>query len=187
MTKTSPFSTFIIGLLLGGAVALSRGAYGTWRAGAVYDLQRLAEAGRRAYAGARTRNIGKVPRNVGAAVMTAQKPSSHPARLFAAIAAVESGGDDNAVNTAENAIGQYQIRPAYYRDAIEYMASHREECLRNPRIAEGIMEAYWMRYRCRSDEEKARCHNGGPQGMEKAATLPYWRKVRNALCVSVAK
>jgi len=175
-------NAFIIGLLLGGAVVLSGQAYKTWRAGAV-QLHREAPP---------RNTVGRHLHPLKEALMVGwpksrEDRSSHPARLFAAIAAVESGGDDNAVNTAEGAVGRYQIRECYYKDALDYMSRHREECLRNPEIAEGIMEAYWLRYGCRSDEEKVRCHNGGPQGMEKAATLPYWRKVRNALCVSVAK
>jgi len=48
------------------------------------------------------------------------------------------------------------------------------------------MKAYWKRHcpdalRLRHFETLARIHNGGPKGHRKAATLPYWRTIRERL------
>ena len=43
------------------------------------------------------------------------------------------------------------------------------------------MLAYWTRYGAVTDEQRARIWNGGPRGMSKAATLPYWAKVQKEL------
>lgn len=43
------------------------------------------------------------------------------------------------------------------------------------------MLAYWKRYGAVTDEQKARIWNGGPRGMSKQSTAPYWTKVRKAL------
>lgn len=102
-----------------------------------------------------------------------------------AICQVESGGDPNAYNEAEDAAGIAQIRPCYLRDVNEYLGaavfglSDRYD----PAASRAMFEAYMDRY-CRDGgpEQWARAHNGGPRGPRKAATLDYWRKVR---CVPV--
>jgi len=43
------------------------------------------------------------------------------------------------------------------------------------------MLRYWARYHAVTDEQKARCWNGGPAGMRKAATAKYWAKVQGAM------
>jgi hypothetical protein len=56
-----------------------------------------------------------------------------------------------------------------------------------PRLAyvraavEKVMIRYWARYGAKTDEARARIWNGGPNGMNKASTKPYWLKVQRAM------
>lgn len=81
--------------------------------------------------------------------------------------------------------GPYQISQAYLTDANEWM--HTDYTLRDvidsDAIAVEVMCGYWTRYvNARgyelSYEVLARLHNGGPNGPESDATLPYWEKVK---------
>ena len=51
----------------------------------------------------------------------------------------------------------------------------------NNAACEKIMLAYWKKYGATTDEARCRLHNGGPRGTKKAATIPYWRKVKKEL------
>lgn len=110
--------------------------------------------------------------------------------FLAALAAVESGGDDNAVNARENAHGRYQIRAAYLADANEYAGtSYTLADCHDPAIARAVVEAYLTRYgnalartgRLVTARDLARIHNGGPNGWQKAATLGYAERFERAL------
>jgi len=100
-------------------------------------------------------------------------------RLLDAIRQVESGGNDRAIGDCGKAHGPLQIHLGAWLDgggkAVDY-----------PRLAysveasERIAINYWRRYGAVTDEARARTWNGGPNGMNKAATLPYWRKVQAA-------
>ena len=81
-------------------------------------------------------------------------------------------------------IGPYQISRAYWKDATEFdpqLGGSYEDC-RDKAYAEEIVLAYWRRYiPGGTDEDRARVHNGGPQGHKKEATLKYWEKVEREL------
>lgn len=102
--------------------------------------------------------------------------------LLDAIAQVESHGDDQAVNQREGALGRYQIRAAYWQDGCEYArVNWPHSDAHDPRLAEAIMAAYWLRYGATTNEERARMHNGGPDGAEQDCTLGYWRRVQEVM------
>ncbi len=104
------------------------------------------------------------------------------------LATVESGGDDLAVNSAEDAHGRYQIRQAYLDDANESLGtSFTLQDMHDPDKAEKVVRAYLLRYgaaferragREATDEDLARIHNGGPRGAERDATLGYAERFR---------
>lgn len=103
--------------------------------------------------------------------------------FLARLAAVESGGNDAAVNAREDAHGRYQIRAGYLADANDALgtAYTLTDC-HNPAIAAAVVRAYLMRYgtaferrtgRTATDADLARIHNGGPRGAEKDCTKSY--------------
>ena len=106
--------------------------------------------------------------------------------LFTAIGRVESGGDDAAIGKAGE-LGRYQILRPYWRDALEHAPElgGRWEDVREPRYAEFVMLAYWLRY-CpgaveRMDLERlARTHHRGCNQWADAAGTAYWEKVKAA-------
>lgn len=110
--------------------------------------------------------------------------------LLDALAAVESGGNDSAMNVRENAHGRYQIRPCYLADANAAAGtSYTLDEMHDPAKAAAVVRAYLTRYgaayerrtgRAPTDEELARIHNGGPRGAERDATIDYARRVREA-------
>ena len=108
-------------------------------------------------------------------------------RLFTAIGIVESEGDDAAVGDAGE-LGRYQIMPAYWQDAIEHAPElgGKYEDVREPRYAEFIMLAYWLRH-CpgaverMNTERLARTHHRGCNLWADAAGGVYWRKVKAAM------
>ncbi len=117
-----------------------------------------------------------------------------------AIRQVETGGRPNQGRGAKgdggNALGPYQIWRAYHADAAERnrSLSNYAQCLTDLDYSERVVQTYMRRY-CRSQaarldagtatladlERVARCHNGGPKGYRKKATLGYWNKVRSHL------
>lgn len=104
--------------------------------------------------------------------------------LLASIAEVESGssGGDAAYNPAEDARGRYQIRPAYWQDAMEWLGKdwpHTDA--HDPAKARQAVLWYWARYGAKTDEERARIHNGGPRWREYKDTITYWAKVKAAM------
>ena len=98
-------------------------------------------------------------------------------------AALESGGDDAAVNAAEDAHGRWQVRAGYLADGnAEAGTSYALDEMHDPAKAETIVRAYLSRYgrafaaragRAPTAEELARIHNGGPRGAESPRTLAY--------------
>ncbi len=76
--------------------------------------------------------------------------------------------------------GEYQVTPIWWADCnritgrkLPFVAKH----YLNRKLIERRMRAYWKNYDANTGEEKARMHNGGPDGMGKQATLTYWRRV----------
>ena len=111
-------------------------------------------------------------------------------KLLHAIMMVESGGDPNVVGDNGKAIGPYQIHRVYWLDAVEFdksIGGKYADC-KNKAYAEKVVRAYWKRYaterrigRPVTDADRARIHNGGPNGFKKAAPRPYWEKVKKRL------
>ena len=106
-------------------------------------------------------------------------------QILAAIHQVESGGrtENVAAGDGGRSIGPLQISKAYWKDSGG--EGHYEDCLRLD-YARQVVAAYMRRWApvawAHHDAEViARVHNGGPRGMSKQATLPYWEKVRKEL------
>jgi len=108
-----------------------------------------------------------------------------------ALAAVESNGDDAAVNLREDAHGRYQIRAAYLADANAALGTRYTLAdMHDPAKAERVVRAYLSRYgaawerrtgRAATASDLARIHNGGPRGAEKEATAGYGARFLAAL------
>ena len=109
--------------------------------------------------------------------------------LLAALIAVESSGNPDAIGDNGLAYGCLQLHAAYVQDAAEFAGkTWRHEDAFNPATAEQIVRAYMARYatekrlgREPTYQDIARMHNGGPAGWRKPATLPYWLKVKKKL------
>ena len=107
--------------------------------------------------------------------------------LLDALAAVETNGNDAAINFAEDAHGRYQIRAAYLADANAALGTRYTLAeMHDPDKAARIVTAYLTRYGTAwerrtgltaTDEVLARLHNGGPRGPDKSATRGYAAKV----------
>lgn len=110
-------------------------------------------------------------------------PYSHR-QILDAIHMVESSGRaDPPDGDGGRAIGPYQIHRRYWEDS--GVAGTYQDC-RRQKYAERVVEAYMRRWvpgewRWRDAEVIARVHNGGPRGMDKQATEPYWRRVEDQL------
>jgi soluble lytic murein transglycosylase-like protein len=104
--------------------------------------------------------------------------------FFAALGKVESSNNSKAVNKKETALGIYQIRPAYFKDA-NVKGNH--EQVFDPVFARRVCEAYFKKYEKKAFdngdfETLARCHNGGCGWRKnKSATNGYWQKIKNNL------
>ena len=109
--------------------------------------------------------------------------------LLAALIAVESSGDPDAIGDNGLAYGCLQLHAAYVQDAAEYAKQDwTHEDAFDPETAKQIFRAYMARYaterrlgRTPTYEDIARIHNGGPQGFKKTATDGYWLKVKKEL------
>ena len=109
--------------------------------------------------------------------------------LLAALIAVESSGDPDAIGDNGLAFGCLQLHASYVQDAAEFAGEtwkHKDAF--NPATAEQIVRAYMARYatqkrlgRSPTYEDIARIHNGGPNGFKRAATDGYWLKVKKEL------
>ena len=108
------------------------------------------------------------------------------APFFKALRCVETGEvaqPRDAVGDGGRSIGPYQISRAYWADS--GVRGDWTRC-KDRAYAEMVMLAFWKRYcpealRRREFETLARVHNGGPGGLQKAATLPYWKKLQMQL------
>ena len=104
--------------------------------------------------------------------------------FFAALGKVESSGNSKAVNKKENALGIYQIRPAYFQDS-KVKGNHSQ--VFDPVFARSVCEAYFKRYApeayTKGDfESLARLHNNGPSwAKSKSKTNQYWNKIQKNL------
>jgi len=116
------------------------------------------------------------------------KVSRH-VKLLAAMCEVESNGDCSKVGKVGE-LGCYQIRECFWIDALEHDPSigGEYEDVIDREYAEKCIHAYWDRYatekrlgRPVTDEDRARMHNGGPNGHKKTSTIKYWNKIQNEL------
>ncbi len=124
--------------------------------------------------------------------------------LESAITHVESGGDTYAIgdkHLKDKAYGPMQIRLPCVKDVRQYAGVSiyvdekgksveitPENCLGNFELSVWIFRNYMARYvtekrlgRPPTDEDRARCWNGGPNGYKKQSTVKYWVKVEKAL------
>ena len=101
-----------------------------------------------------------------------------------ALAKVESSNNPKAINKKENALGIYQIRPAYFQDS-KVKGNHSQ--VFDPVFARQVCEAYFKKYEKKAldngdFETLARCHNGGCGWRKnKSATDSYWKKIKKNL------
>ena len=107
-----------------------------------------------------------------------------------AVAKVESSGNPLAYNSKENAIGIYQIRSAYFKDAQNFdkeLSRFTHKDCYNPEVAKRVVWAYMSRYESKAlnnndFQSMARAHNGGCGWRSKAnLTNNYWSKVSKQL------
>jgi len=107
------------------------------------------------------------------------------ARFLAALAAVESGGDDAAVNEREDAHGRYQIRAGALADANRILCTDYTlaDC-HDPAVAARIVRAYLGHYGAAlsapTPTALARIWNGGPNGYKRDATRGYAERFHRA-------
>ncbi len=105
-------------------------------------------------------------------------------KLFLAIAMVESGLDPQAVGDGGEAVGILQIRPIMVKDCNRILK--RTEFSLDDRWSINksyqMMTVYLGHYgKGKTDVEKARQWNGGPNGHLKRATERYGRKIADEL------
>lgn len=84
---------------------------------------------------------------------------------------LESSNNPEAYNKGENAIGIYQIRLLYFKDAQRFDLGLRKyshsDCY-SPEISKRVVKAYVANYvKSNSFEDFARCHNSGPNWKNK--------------------
>lgn len=116
--------------------------------------------------------------------------------FFNSLGSVESSHNAAAFNKAENAIGLYQIRPIYVRDAnriLGYQVFEHKDAW-NPEAAEEIIKAVTAHYGKNAHDSiettedlirvavmYARTHNGGARGARRDSTLKYAEKFEKHL------
>ena len=107
-------------------------------------------------------------------------------RFLAALEKVESGGRADAFNKKEVAVGIYQIRPAYFKDAQEYdktLSKYKHLDCYDKNISKRVVIAYMNRYcKTNSFETWAKSHNGGPGWNDKTGEAKnnlaiYYKKI----------
>jgi soluble lytic murein transglycosylase-like protein len=104
--------------------------------------------------------------------------------LIAALILVESAGNPAAVGDGGRALGILQIHAAVVQDVNRrYGTAYRHQDALDPDRAREICSLYIDMHAPpgASHETMARIWNGGPRGHRRSATLPYWRKVQDAL------
>ena len=126
------------------------------------------------------------PVEVSQATFNVPNAEERMANLLDAIRHVESSHDEGAWNRKEDARGGLQIRKIYVDDVNRILGcnkfTHNDAFIAER--ANEMFEIYCRHYArryvvqgMRWEEAFARCHNGGPLGAEKSATIPYWHKV----------
>ena len=113
-----------------------------------------------------------------------------------AVIYVESRGNDSAVGDNGRAVGCLQIHPIMVREVNRLLAKYdipTTYTLEDRYSREKSIEMFEIiaeQYDCCEDkmqmkffEEVARRWNGGPKGMNKKSTIPYWERVKLHLAV----
>lgn len=111
-----------------------------------------------------------------------------------ALAKVESSNNARAYNATEKAIGLYQIRPAYFKDAQAFdpdLKSYSHKDCFTPAVGKRVVWAYAARYeptalRKMDTETLAKLHNGGVKWQDKDGRAKknleiYWAKIKKFL------
>ena len=112
--------------------------------------------------------------------------SPTPSELLAAIRFVETGGEDDPNNARgeDGELGCMQITEPAWLDAVHHdpEIGGKFKDVTCPKYSAQIFWAYMDRYAPRKGwRDRVRIWNGGPYGDKKRATLPYLRKVEDAL------
>ena len=108
-------------------------------------------------------------------------------QVLHAIISVESNGRDNAHRVKEDAVGCLQIRRTMVRDVNRILRRngsskrYRYKDRWNRQLSIEMFDIYCKHYNLITPEEKARCWNGGPKGLQKLSTKRYWEKVKRRL------
>jgi len=110
-------------------------------------------------------------------------------RLIDALVQVESSGNPRAIGDNGKALGCLQIWSVVVQDVNEVSrVKYTHSDAFDPAKARAICKAYLARYctakrlgRIPTDEDFARCWNGGPMGYKKVSTIKYWLKVSKLL------
>jgi len=109
--------------------------------------------------------------------------------LIKALINVESSNNDNAYRSCEGAAGALQIRRTMVRDVnriLKRQKSNQQYTYEDRWDRQKSIEMfniYCNHYNLVTPEEKARCWNGGPRGLQKLSTKKYWEKVKKQLAV----
>ena len=110
-------------------------------------------------------------------------------KLIQALINVESSNNDNAYHSGEDAAGCLQIRRTMVRDVNRILRRQSsktrfdfEDRWDRTKSIE-IFKIYCNHYNLTTSEERARCWNGGPRGLQKLATKKYWEKVKKHLAI----
>ena len=113
--------------------------------------------------------------------------TNNTTHLLSAIIYVESSNNDSAYHKGEDAVGCLQIRQCMVND-VNRILKRQNSNLRftyNSRWSRDssiqMFEIYCDHYNLISDEEIARCWNGGPRGINNPATVGYWEKVKDEI------
>lgn len=111
-------------------------------------------------------------------------PPYDEALWFAATAAKESSNNPNTAPGDDGASrGLYQIGRLYFTDGCEgaRVSIPYELGAQDPATCRTIIRGYWKKYNARTWEERSRLHNGGPRGMSKKSTIPYWLDIKERM------
>lgn len=105
-------------------------------------------------------------------------------QLLAALIAVESQGDNQALGDHGRSLGPLQITRAAVRDVNRvYGTSYRWRDMTNRPVAIWTACAYVRIYAPpgATEEQLVRIHNGGPRGHLKSSTETHWMKVQKQM------
>ena len=107
--------------------------------------------------------------------------------LLSTIIHVESSNNDSAYHAGEDAVGCLQIRKCMVND-VNRILKRQKSTLRftySSRWSRDssiqMFEIYCKHYNLTTNEEVARCWNGGPRGINNPATVGYWDKVKDKI------